>query len=167
MKKKGQQEMVGFVLIVVLVVIALMIFLIISVRQPVELQDNVALENLLASILKSTTECAIVFEPDYDSGRDLIKSCFDNKRCTNLGEGACEYLEKYFSSLVEDAVQSENAISAYELDIYAEDLEGRIIRDLLGLTGGECEGTLVGTSDRVSSSSGDIVIEFKACYFEA
>ena len=156
--------MVGFVLIVVLVVVALMVFLIISIRKPVDLQENVNLENMLSAILKQTTDCAIVFEPDYDSGRDLIKSCYENRKCTNLDKSACEYMEEYLPSVFESVVKSENEISAYEMRIYAEDLEGVVSRELLFFSEGTCAGDVVGTSDGVSGSAGDVVVELKACY---
>jgi hypothetical protein len=162
--ERGQQEMVGFVLIVILVVVALMVFLVISLRGPVELQDNVNVENLLAGIMKSTTACAVVFEPDFDSGRDLVRSCYSNSRCTNLEKSACEYLEEYMNDTMRSVKSLENGLSAYNLEIFVEDLEGIKFQKMLYLEEGNCTGTLYGTSDRVSTSSGDIVTRLRVCW---
>ena len=83
---RGQQEMVGFILIVVLVVIGLMVFLILSVRNSPEPVNSLAVENMLASIMKHTTECAIVFEPQFDSFEDLFKSCYERSEERRVGK---------------------------------------------------------------------------------
>jgi hypothetical protein len=55
---KAQQEIVGFVLIVVLVMIGLMIFLVISLRTSPESGESLEVSNMLNAIMKSTTKCA-------------------------------------------------------------------------------------------------------------
>ena len=59
--KRGQQEIVGFALIVVLVVVGLMIFLVYNFTRDTSVIDNddLELEKLLSSILKYTTTCSI------------------------------------------------------------------------------------------------------------
>ena len=74
-KKKGQQELVGFVLIVALVVVGLMVFLVISLRDKGESDDSLGVGNMLDAVMKHTTECAIVSEPNYDNFEDLFRSC--------------------------------------------------------------------------------------------
>jgi len=76
-RKVGQQEIVGFVLIVVLVVVGLMVFLIISLRDSPVDDDSVVVVNILDAVMKHTTECAVVYEPDYDNFEDLFKSCYN------------------------------------------------------------------------------------------
>ena len=66
-RKKGQQEIVGFVLIVVLVVVGMMVFLIISTRTSDDEVKSVEVGNMLDAIMKHTSECAVVYEPDYDN----------------------------------------------------------------------------------------------------
>ncbi|MGC9310048.1 MAG: hypothetical protein ACP5D2_05130, partial [Candidatus Nanoarchaeia archaeon] len=90
--KEAQQEMVGFILIVVLVVIALMVFLILSIGQEEQAESSLQINNMLDAMLDYTTDCAIVFEPQYDSLDELIKSCYSNERCSNLDMMACDYM---------------------------------------------------------------------------
>lgn len=58
-EKNAQQEMVGFILIVVLVIVALMVFLVISANKPLVSVDSPATESLLASVLTYTTDCVV------------------------------------------------------------------------------------------------------------
>ena len=58
-KKKAQQEIVGFVLIVVIVMIGLMIFLVISLRDTGDPTNSGGVDNILSSIMRYTTDCAI------------------------------------------------------------------------------------------------------------
>lgn len=117
MNRKGQNEMVGFVLIVVIVVVALMVFLVISVRKPNEQVESAEIENLLSAMLEYTTECAISYEPEYDSYRDLVKDCYNDRKCNNLDKMACIYLNQLSTNIMQDLVATESQISAYELKI--------------------------------------------------
>ena len=100
MNRKAQQEMVGFVLIVVLVIIGMMVFLIISLRDSGEVTDSLEVDNMIGAVMRHTTECAIVFEPQYDTFEDLFKSCYDNDKCDNLGVDACDYLNESLRDVV-------------------------------------------------------------------
>jgi len=117
MKKKAQQEMVGFVLIVVIVIVAMMVLLIISLRKPTQVNENVEADNLLSALMKYTTACAINYEPDYDSVRDLIKSCQTNKKCNNLDVMACDYMNETLREVMHSVWEGESAIKAYQLSL--------------------------------------------------
>ena len=158
--KKGQQEIAGFVLIVVLVVIALMIFLIISVRKTPEEVQSLEVENMLSAVMKYKTDCAIVYEPDYDNIEDLVKSCYDNARCTNLDKMACAYLNESLQDIMSDLMKSESTVGAYELDIFHRDSEERI----LFLFDGNCTGSVSGAQKNIMVDSGDIIVRLRLCY---
>ena len=83
MKNNGQQEMVGFVLIVAIVMVGLMVFLVISLKNSDTEINSVEVDHLLNAILKHTTTCAIDFEPNYDDLEDLFKSCHKGDLCKN------------------------------------------------------------------------------------
>ena len=142
--KSGQQEIVGFVLIVVLVVIALMVFLVISVRKAPDEKQSVEVENMLEVILDYTTECAVVFEPEYDTIEDLIKSCYKNNMCTNLDEMACNYLNETLVDLMGDLMKTESVINAYQFDILHRD--SGVEEEVLKLEMGNCTGSVIGAS---------------------
>ncbi len=172
--KRGQEEMVGFVLIVVLVMIAAMIFLVISVRKGKEdVRDSVVVENMLNTIMRHTTDCAITFEPQYDTIEDLAKSCYESERCSNLGNSlACDYLNETLSDIMEDLVKGDSFVSAYELDITHKasvgddpEAEGDELLRIFG--GGNCteKGSTVSGALRLINlaSSGDIAVRLRVC----
>ena len=165
--KKSQSEMVGFVLIVVIVVVAIMVFLIISVRKPAEQVQSTEIENLLSAMMEYTTECAIVYEPDFDSMKDLIKSCVENKKCNNLDQMACDYLDETSVEVMASVMATESQISAYEFEIYHEDESNVEEEEVLKIVKGKCEGRTRGAREVVSVYNGELVISLKFCYIEA
>jgi len=163
MKNKcAQQEMVGFVLIVVLVVVGLMIFLVISATKPKQNLENVEAENLLSSVLKYTTDCAIVYEPNYDSIRDLIGSCYENKNCENLGVSACEHLNFSLAEIMENLIETQSAVSAYKLEIVDENGEF-ISEQIKTLNYGNCYGAIYGAQELVLADNEKIFVKLEIC----
>jgi len=158
---RGQQEMVGFVLIVVIVMVALMVFLVISLRTDKEIPDSVEVENMLDVLMKKTTGCAIVFEPQYDSYEDLIKSCQENKRCSNLDKMACDYLKENLRNEMEIVMGTESVINSYNIEanyVFDEELE-----NIFSLGSGNCSGSLSGAQRIISSGGGKILVRLILC----
>lgn len=179
-KKKGQQEIVGFVLIVVLVMVGMMIFLIISVRDSVgDESDSGAISNMLDAILRTTSECAIVYEPDYDSYADLLKSCYQGKSCSNLDVSACDYLSTGFGEIVAELARSEGNMGGYEVDFFvparssissnadvpSENPQGasRGGEGLLQWSGGNCSAFSAGAQKTIVSRSTSLVVRMRIC----
>ena len=161
MKNKGQQEMVGFILIVVLVMIGMMVFLVISLRNSPENEESLEVGNILNAIMKHTTECAIVYEPDYDNFEDLFKSCHQGDVCNNLNESACDYLNESLQVVISDLMKSEASVSAYQLDFFVKDDEGQL--GLLQISDGNCTGNVNSAQRNVVSNSDSLIIRMKMC----
>jgi len=159
--KSAQQEMVGFILIVVLVVVALMVFLVISVRQTGDEKQSVEVENMLNVLMDYTTDCAIVFEPDYDTIEDLVKSCYNNNRCTNLDKTSCDYLGETLQDLMEDLMKTESVVNAYQIDVLYRDEE--LEEELLKIEKGNCSGEVEGASILQDVDAGDLVTRLRIC----
>jgi len=155
--------MVGFVLIVAIVLIALMVFLVISIRNRTEFKQSDDVENFVNVLMMHTTGCAIVYEPDYDSVQDLIKSCYNNKKCINLNKMACDYLNESLNLIMEKVMETDASVSAYELNIVHENDEERsyIIHPILR---GNCSGSVYGGQQVISVDSGKITVIAKFCY---
>lgn len=158
-QKKGQQEIVGFVLIVVLVVVGLMVYLGISLRSGIENVDSVEVENMLDAMMKQTTECAIVYEPDYDDFEDLFKSAYKGSKCSNLGESAKEYLNSSIREVLGDMVRSDATIKAYELQFYEKDSQDY---ELIFFEG-SCSGTINSAQRIITTGSDRLVVVLKIC----
>lgn len=106
--KKAQQEIMGFTLIVVLVVIIMLVFLTISVRKSKSEIGKISIEdaeisNFLSASMGYTTDC-VINEPFYADLEDLVKecrqgaesSCADGRKVCGVAQG--EY-EKMISEL--------------------------------------------------------------------
>ena len=156
--KFRQQEIVGFVLIVVLVVVGLMVFLVISLKDSPVSEDSVVVGNVLGAVLRHTTECAIVYEPDYDNFEDLFKSCYLGDNCKNLGMSACDYLNESLSSVLGDMMASDASVGFYELDFFVSEGDG-----LLRISDGNCSGSVSAAQRKIISGSDGLFIRMKVC----
>ncbi len=159
--KEGQQEIVGFVLIVVLVMVGLMVFLIISIQQPTVEKNSVAVENLLNSIMMQTSGCAPSFVPNYDDYENLFSSCYRGKMCSNLNEPSCDYLERTLIDLLETLVKTEATVSAYQLDFVKKDDEGEV--GIMRILEGNCPGVITSAQKTLISNSDNLVIRLSLC----
>ena len=155
---RGQQEIVGFVLIVVLVVVGLMVFLIISLRDSSENEGSLEVENILDALMKHTTECAIVYVPDYDDFEDLFKSCHQGDECSNLGMSACDYLNESLRAVVGDMMKGEASVSYYQIDFFVKNGGG-----LLTFSEGNCTGSVSAAQRNIISYSDSLTIRMKIC----
>ena len=126
LKNRGQQEIVGFVLIVVLVVVGLMVFLVISMRSGDDALERVKVSNILDVVMRTTTECAIVYEPDYDSFEDLFKSCYGGKICSNSGREACDYLNESLIDVISGMMMTESGVVGWGIDFVERDEDGEV-----------------------------------------
>lgn len=150
MKHKAQQEMVGFILIVVLVVVAAMVFLLISLRKPAVENQDIQTQNMLSSIIFYTTDCAIVAEPDFEDIGHLIKSCKQGRRCSNLNEMACNYLNETLKNVLDNLTNTDSQISAYQLDVFQNN-SGNLIKIIKG----NCTGDVAPATELIASDSGN------------
>ena len=161
LKNKGQQEMVGFILIVVLVMIGMMVFLVISFRTSPDEIDSLEVSNMLSAIMTHTTECAIPAVPYYETFEDLFKSCYENDDCSGIGQSACDYLNETLIEVLEDLVASEATVSAYQFDFSVADDGGQ--EGLLKIVEGDCVGSVLGAQRKISAGSEDLIVRLKLC----
>ena len=156
--RKGQQEIVGFVLIVVLVMVALMVFLIISVRDDKGSEDNVGVSNMLDVVMRTTTGCAIVYEPDYDRFEDLFKSCFKGNSCSNLGISACDYLNQSLKDVVGSMILSDASVDSWNAEFFVKEGEG-----ILKWSEGNCTGVSNGAQRSIVSGGKSLIVRLRIC----
>lgn len=150
--KRSQQEMVGFVLIVSLVMVALMIFLVISLRKPAPEMKDANIDALEGAVLAYTTGCAINNEPDYSDFEELIGDCYDNEKCANLQVMACDYLNETARKIMDALYSAETGeVSAYELRIarVTNETEDLIIPVI---SWGNCSGEVRGSPKMLANS---------------
>ncbi|MDO8459669.1 MAG: hypothetical protein Q7S74_01035 [Nanoarchaeota archaeon] len=123
-KKRAQEEMVGFVLIVVLVAIIFLVFIGITVRQSSRSTppESIETSQFLDALLETGTNCAIDYEPKYSNIGVLISNCNDGRKCTS-GKTACDILSNYTLIPLLDAswpTGPDRLITGYEFKIISE-----------------------------------------------
>jgi hypothetical protein len=123
--KKGQEEMVGFALIIIIVAVILLVFLAFSLRTPqTEAVESYEVESFLKVVLQYTTDCKDSGTLEYLEVKDLIANCRDKKNCEN-GKNSCELLEEIFSGAIEKGwdIGEESPYKASYLLISSEEEE--------------------------------------------
>ena len=169
--KRGQQEIVGLVVIVLIVSIMGLVFLSFMIgRGEVVKDSSTELGNLLNAEMMKSSDCAINFIPEYSNVEKLIKDCYENRNCLD-GRRGCDVLEELLRLDVGNAlrVNSENVNKGFELSVKYRDIElkdlGKEIVPLI--SEGEMEdcSSKVGASRLIDVGFGSEVIEMdlKVC----
>lgn len=170
LKKKSQEEMVGFVLIVVLVVVISLVFLGISLRQKSQPGTDTKVNNMLSAMLAYTTDCAL-YMPQYETVADLIKSCYYDESCSN-GKDTCKELQEVMGNLLEAAEGDLNAdkpVKAYELNASYSSKEGGFVArrpeaSIVYIKKGICTQSSIGAQQFLPLDTGNIILSLKFCY---
>ena len=119
-KRNSQEEMVGFVLIIVLVSVIVLIFLAISLRKTGEVRQDKEIENFLHSSLLYTTPC--YKSPEIVNNlKDLIESCYNKRICMDNRE-SCKVLNETLTEVIKKSwnIGQDSLEKAYTLEIYEE-----------------------------------------------
>jgi len=102
--KKAQHEIIGFVIIVVIVIVAGLFFLSFSLRRnKTSIQSSAEISNLIEASMYYTTECAIDYLPKYDNFQDLIKSCYNQEICLD-GQDSCVILNRTLERILDQSL---------------------------------------------------------------
>lgn len=100
--KHAQQEIVGFVIIIVIVAVIGVIFLGISLRKSRTQDmstDDAEIANFLSTSAKYTSDC-VLKEPFYAELQDLIAGCYSGKMCSD-NRNSCDVLELVYKEMTE------------------------------------------------------------------
>jgi hypothetical protein len=170
--KKAQEEMVGFVLIMVIVAIIFLVFLGIFVRNkaPTENNDARDLYQFVSSVMEYTTNC-VVSEPSYSKVGELIEQCYDNELCSD-GNNSCVVLNSTLQSILNASrdmlnVGEDRPYSGYLLNVtYTENVSsGRTSKNILLEGEGNCSSKYRGSTPYlIPAYPGTIVTSFRVCY---
>jgi len=98
--KKGQAEIVGFVLIIVIVSVVFLVFLGISLRKNVaDVTESRDVYQFLESSMEYTTSCVTSFYPDYRKLGELFDECLSGNNCLD-GEESCDILNETLGNII-------------------------------------------------------------------
>jgi hypothetical protein len=156
--KKGQEEIVGFVLIILLVSVIAVIFLAISMRKPLEKLPSTELESFLQSSMRVSTSCSISKERVY-SFKEVISSCAEtNDKCLN-DKTACDTLNETAARILADnwRVCEDCPTKSYKFSVKMEN------RTIYSLKEGNCSGNRVYSDLEIHSYSGKVTAGLEIC----
>jgi hypothetical protein len=163
--RKAQEEMVGFVLIVVIVVIIGLVVLGIMIRNPQNesVKDSTDVAQFIGSVLEYTSPCAKGHEPAYLNVRDLIVECYRGTSCSN-GNQTCLELNRTLANLINNSlnIKEESFYTGYTLNlsIYSNSSS----QNFLYLKEGQCGEVFRGSEPAsIPLEEGKISVSLKMC----
>ena len=116
--KLAQEEMIGFVLIILLVSIIALVFFSLSIKRQPETKTSKEVESFLYSSLIYTTDCKASEERFYNF-EDLIPACYQNSKCLD-GRDTCQVLNETASILIERSFDFNFHYKAYSFRVYSD-----------------------------------------------
>ena len=166
--KRGQEEMVGFVLVMVVVAVIFLVFLGISLRNPVvEVgKESREVQMFLSSLLDISSDCALGFEPNFADVDTLISECHQSsgKKCVD-DRRVCDIAEEVVGAALKQGWHVGNAsvLKGYEfVVVYATN--GSEDVSVLGVSEGNCVGEKSGASTVRPAFPGTLVTKMELCY---
>jgi hypothetical protein len=170
MKSKSQQETVGFVLIVVIVMVIGVIFLGFSVgKGETSKQKSIEIANFLDAAIILTSNCS--FSSGYLDMQDLIKACYNNQDCLD-GRKSCDAAKQEIEKIIVKSWEIEESPNkAFNLSVYYTVSNSSLKDNLFQVSRGKfqnCTSKPGAASSIVESSmsSGYINVELEICRVE-
>jgi len=158
--KKAQEEMIGFGLIVVIIMIILMVFLSFSLRNPVKQGvESYEVESFIQATLQYNTDCAKNYDSHLLSVKDLIIRCERNEKCLDERE-ACYVLNSTLKDIVQENWQIGESwpVKGYEFVILSDSV------GLISFLEGNITSNYKGSSQNYISGGSKIEVFFTAYY---
>ena len=163
--RKGQEEIVGFVLIVVIIAVALVIFLGIKLRNPEPVQkESEILYQFIESAMEQTTDCVLRENGKNLAMGELIKECDSlGNSCLN-GQTSCDVARSTMDDMLKAAwkVGPDYPTKGYELNATYNQNNSES-EEIFSLMMGNCTNSYIGNSYFLPQFPGNIVIEVKLC----
>ena len=166
--KRGQEEIVGFVLIVVLVVIVLVIFLGIRLRNPEPVQrDSEVLYQFLESAMEQTTDCALTATSSFLALDELIRECYSTGNPCAAGGTTCEAVKNTLKTVLNStwAVGPAYPYKGYEITgvYFVNSSSQQQSEEIFSVSAGNCSNSFTGNSYWIPEFPGSIIVSAKLC----
>jgi len=156
-KSKGQEEMVGFALIIILVSVILLVFLAFSLNKPkTEATGSYEVNSFLQSTLQYTTNCQT--SKRFNTIQDLVFECDLKEKCFDEKD-TCKVLNETLTDILKESwpTGEEWPNKRYELIINT----GEEI--ILNIQEGNLTNNCKGSSQIFSKSKKEFSINFEVC----
>lgn len=159
--RKGQEEIVGFVVIVVIVSVLALVFLGISLRKgEVSYLESAEVYQFLESSMEYTSECAVRFENDYRRLGSLFEECYSGSECFN-GKSACEVAEENVKKILPVLKRGDNSIKGYRFNAFYVSNSNE--EKILSVEDGNCTAGIKGASYLAPAFPGKIRSVLEVC----
>jgi hypothetical protein len=167
-KRRGQEEIVGFVLIMIIVAVVFVVFLGISIRNdPGEATDSVDVYQFLESSMEYTTDCAFSSIPDYYSLGELFEECYSGNDCLEGGD-TCEILNVTVNEILESSwnIDPEAGSNILGYEFVAEYVVNSSSQneEIMSVGEGNCTGNIKGATSLTPAFPGIIEVSLKLCF---
>ena len=166
--RRGQEEIVGLVVVVVLIAIVALVLLSFSLRSAPATRESVTITQFVEAISEYTTLCSLSAPPDYASIGELYSACYRGTRCSD-GTESCTVLNETLSELITSGLRvgQERPLKGYKFSIaFVENasLAGNGDSTILSLNAGNCTGgKKIGASDFRPAGEGIIRAKLTTC----
>lgn len=164
---RAQQEMAGFILIVLMIIIIGVILLGIFLRKGSEINViDSEISNFLSASLKYTSTCAVDYEPNYKTVKELVEMCYGNANCLD-NRNSCDALNNTYSGMISKFMPA-GTIDYYKVGFYHQDsLNDSIARKpIASITSGNsthCPIKRGGQAIYSASTGGYVFVELEIC----
>ncbi len=148
MHKRGQEEMTGFVLVIIVVAVLALILITLSLHTASTSirTDNYEIRQFLDSAMKVTSDCALRSALDYAALQDLARACSASpqEQCMD-GRSVCTALNTSITETVHAGLQvgPTRPHTGFMLNLTFE-RTGSAPEPVLALASGTCDSQMVG-----------------------
>ena len=165
--KRAQEEIVGFVAVVVLVAVVALLLLSFSFRSGKEAVESVEVAQFLDSAMEYTSDCSLLFGSDNADLGDVFRACSNAETCDD-GKESCDVLNETLPLLVEAGLRpgEDRPIKGYLLSAgtYSNITNDLDREEFFKIEGGNCTSyQRRGTSEFRPSRGRLIEIKLEVC----
>ena len=156
--KKGQEEMIGFAVIIIMVAIVMLVFLGLSMnKSESDLVESYEIESFVQSALQYHTQC--YYNWKYIDIKDLIFRCSNEQMCDDDVD-PCVELNETLKEIIGESwkVEGDRPVKGYEMNIFSNGEE------LIFFDKGNITNNYKGTSVPYTKSGVSIEILLKVYY---
>ncbi len=165
MNKRAQEEIVGFIFIIVIVAIVSVVILGVFLRneESSPLSESTDIYQFLESLMQYTTSCSKNYEPNYLDLSELIRECnLGLTKCVS-GEDPCKVLDKELKGILSSSfrVSFDSPVKGYK---FSSLLSANSTKEIILIETGECTVYNRGSEILSSTPEGSISTTLKLCY---
>ena len=168
--KKGQEEIVGFVAIVLLVAIIGVVFLGLMLRNDnTVVKESKDVARLLDSGMQYTSDCAIDYIPNYASLQDLIQKCYEESSNTcQSGEKVCSALNRTLLGILDGTINvgANNRNKGYQFKtLFSYNVSADNGTEILKVLKGNCTtDSFIEGENSFQGQRGEYISTLRICY---